>query len=97
MEDLGSEIQRRPEWRSSIDRSEAEAILEYCPVGPYLLREGDVETREFEENLRSTNSHPFCLFVLTFVEDVEKISDRLLIRRREGWATYDDNPDLNAY
>jgi len=97
MEDLGSEIQQRPEWRSSIDRSEAEAILEYRPVGTYLLREGDVETREFEENLRSTNAHPFCLFVLTFVEDVEKISDRLLIRRREGWATYDDNPDLNAY
>ena len=97
MEELGVSIRMRPEWRSIFSRAEAEEILEGFPVGTYLLREGDEETREFEENLMMTNGQPFRLFVVTFVDDYEKISDRLLIQRREGWAMYDDNPDLDAY
>lgn len=97
IEELGADIQMRPEWRASINRVEAEDLLEGFTVGTYLLREGDEATQEFEENLMKTNSHSFRLFVVTFVDDFERVSDRLLIQRSEGWAVYDDNPDLNAY
>jgi hypothetical protein len=93
--ELPNEIQVRREWHAELSRKEAEHLLKRRPVGTYLLREGDPETREIEGHLPT--QLPFRFFVVTFVEDLHKISDRLFIQHREGWAIYDDNPDLGSY
>ena len=95
--ELPNEIQMRREWHSTLSRMDAERLLENRPFGTYLLREGDAETREIEESLMSTNPQSFRCFVVTFVEDRDTIRDRLLIQQCEGWAFYDDEPNLTTY
>lgn len=95
--ELNDECQMRPEWHGTMQRKEAEQLLEGKPIGIYLLRQGDIETEQFEESLMHSNREPFRCYVVTFVGKNQKIVDRLLIQRSEGWALYDDDPDLNHY
>jgi hypothetical protein len=95
--ELANEIQIRKEWIPLVTRLEAESLLQNRPIGTYLLREGDLETQEIEQNLIRSNPQPFHCYVATVVEEEGKISDWLLIQQREGWAIYDDDPDLNSY
>lgn len=87
-------IEELPGWMGSLDRIDAEKILTRKPVGTYLLREGDeltmASTFHFaEENLISV--HPY---LLTVVEEEEKIADILFLQTNKGWVIYHDDPDL---
>ncbi len=87
MEDL-------PGWCGFITRVEAEKRLMKSPVGTYLLREGDGITMCFTFHLEEENHAPLHSYVMTLVEEEEKISDLLILQTNRGWSLYRDNPDL---
>ena len=95
--EMAAEIELRPGWMGTLSRQDAEKMLEKQNIGTYLLREGDVETQELEDNIHRSNPQPFRCYVLTLVEANQKISDVLLVQRREGWTVYNDDPKLSDY
>ena len=95
--ELPAQIEHRAGWQGGLSRQGAERLLESKNLGSYVLREGDIETREFEDNLAQSNAAPFRCYVMTKIETGHKISDTLLIQRREGWAIYNDDPKLSDY
>jgi hypothetical protein len=98
IEVLAPEIQNQPAWRSDIlTRAQAEAWLKESPFGTFILRNGDDVTEEIEGRLHKVNRFPFHCYVMTKVEENQKIVDVLLIQRVNGWAIYNDEPDLTQY
>lgn len=87
-------IEDLPGWMGTLSRIDAEKILEGKPIGTYLLREGDeiavASSFHFaEENLISI--HPY---LVTVVEEENKIADILILQTTKGWIHYEDDPNL---
>jgi len=88
------QIEDLPGWMGSLNRIDAEKILSGRPLGTYLFRFGDeialLSTFHFaEENFLSV--YPY---LITVVEEDDKISDILLLQTNKGWVCYHDDPDL---
>jgi len=82
-------------WAGPLTRLQAEEKLFGRPIGTYLLREGEwagVAAKAFAE----ANTMQVNAYILTFVEEVEKISDRLLLQTPRGWTIACDNSDLQS-
>lgn len=88
-------IEDLPAWMGALDREHAERRLEGQAKGTYLLREGDHLTQAIGFHFAEENHLSVDLFVLTVVEEEEKISDILVIKTGKGWTLYQDDPNLN--
>lgn len=96
--DFAVEVERiedLPAWVGSLNREEAEKRLEGKAEGTYLIREGDPITRAIGFHFAEENHLLVHPFLLTVVEDEEKISDILIIQTSKGWTQYQDDPNLN--
>lgn len=89
------QIEDLPAWMGTIDRESAEKRLEGQAEGTYLIREGDYLTQAIGFHFAEENHIAVHPFVLTVVEEEEKISDILLIKTGKGWTFYQDDPNLN--
>lgn len=89
------QIEDLPTWAGYLSREEAERRLEGKGEGAYLLREGDPLTQAIGFHLGEENHTSIHPFLLTLVEEEEKISDILLIKTGKGWTLYRDDPNLN--
>jgi len=87
------QIEHFPGWRGACDRLEAEQILHGKPVGTYLLREGD----PLLQWLVDQSGFRVEGYLLTIVEEEQKISDYLILRNDRGWAFKKDEPDFDCY
>lgn len=89
------QIEDLPAWMGGLNREEAEARLEGKAEGTYLLREGDELTRAIGFHFSEENHVSVHPFLVTVVEEEEKISDILMIKTSRGWILYHDDPNLN--
>ncbi len=89
------QIEDLPAWVGSLKREEAEKRLEGKRQGTYLLREGDHFLQAITFHMAEENHLSIHPFLLTFVEEEEKISDILLFKTSKGWTFYHDDPNLN--
>lgn len=87
-------IENLPGWTPAKNRREAEKMLFHQPVGTYLLREGDPMTLSISFHFSEELYAPVHPYLLTVVEESEKISDYLLLETSEGWIHYTGWPDL---
>lgn len=81
-------------WKGSLNRLQAEKILYEKPIGTYLLRKGDDVTSAMQAELSKENHIPIKCYVLTMVEAEDKIRDILIIKEKDKWTLYHDDPDL---
>ncbi len=81
-------------WMGSLSRIDAEKILERRQVGTYLIRQGDEITVSIAFHFSEENVLPIHPYLLTVVEEEEKISDILLLQTAKGWTFYHDDPNL---
>ncbi len=84
-----------PGWVGAVGRLDAEQLLESQSVGTYILREGDEITISISFHLTEANQLSVHPYVLTVVEEEDKISDFLLLQTEKGWCHYNDDPNLN--
>lgn len=89
------QIENFPGWMGSIDRIEAEQILNGKPEGTYLLRQGDELTLSISFHFEEENLLQIHPYLVTVVEKEGKISDILLLQTNKGWTLYHDDPNLN--
>lgn len=87
-------IENLPGWAGSLSRIDAEHKLMHHPVGTYLLRDGDQITLSIAFHLSEANFEKAHPYLLTVVEIEDKITDILILRTKDGWGIYRDNPDL---
>lgn len=92
---MKEDIEDLPGWMGAMSRIEAEHILTGNHVGTYLLREGDELTISISFHFAEENMLQIHPFLVTVVEDEDKISDILLLRTNRGWTLYHDDPNLN--
>lgn len=90
----GSCIEDLPGWKGALNREKAEAVLAHKPIGSYLLREGDEITLSISFHLGEEEKTLVRPYLLTFVDEEEKISEILLLQTAKGWTFYHDDPDL---
>ncbi len=87
-------IEDLPAWVGKLDRERSEKKLEGKLEGTYLIREGDPLTQAIGFHIAEENHTPVRTFLLTLVEEEEKISDILLLQTDKGWTQYFDDPNL---
>jgi hypothetical protein len=87
-------IEDLPGWNGSLNRVGAEKKLKEKPIGSYLLREGDEITFSIAFHFAEENHLSVHPYLLTVVENEEKISDILLLQTNRGWSLYHDDPNL---
>jgi hypothetical protein len=88
------EISDLPGWVGTLERKEAEKRLLQKSVGTYLLRAGDEATFKAAFHLEEANSISVYPYLITMVDEDEKISEILILKTSLGWTIYSDNPDL---
>ncbi|MBI3508484.1 MAG: hypothetical protein HY069_02455 [Chlamydiia bacterium] len=93
LERWGDKIEKFPGWKGSCNRQEAERQLNRMPKGTYLLRKAESLTDWM------LSQYPLHTkgYVLTVVEDEEKISDYLILKTDRGWTLHRDDADLTDY
>ncbi|MBU6446089.1 MAG: hypothetical protein KGQ49_01665 [Verrucomicrobia bacterium] len=89
------QIEDLPAWAGVIGREDAERRLEGTSIGTYLLREGDPLTRAIGFHFSEENHVKVHPFLLTVVEEDEKISDMLIIKTANGWTLYRVDPNIH--
>ena len=94
LESQKERIENVPGWMGSLSRIEAEERLMGKTIGTYLLREGDEVTRWMSFHFGEENHLVIRPYLLTVVENEEKISDLLILKTNKGWILYSDNPNL---
>lgn len=87
-------IEQFPGWAGEVSHAEAESLLIGKREGTYILRHGDFITHILEDNLSDENEKDMHCFILTVVEQNQKIEDILLIQSEDVWLLYHDDPDL---
>jgi hypothetical protein len=87
-------IKDLPGWKGSINHEDAEKLLLSKEPGTYLLRLEDPITESIKENLKKANDNDIECYVLTIVEEFDKIEDILLIKMKDKWLLFHDDPDL---
>lgn len=87
------QIEKFPGWHSVLQRVDAEKLLQGKPIGTYLIRSGDPIT----EMLIEQYPPELTGYILTVVEENEKISDYLILKTTKGWALHRDESDLRNY
>jgi hypothetical protein len=83
-------------WSGRLSRIEAEKKLHGSPIGTYLLRHGDDFTEPVANAFSQANKMSVNIYVVTFVEEKSKISERLLIQTEWGWTIARDESDLSS-
>ncbi len=91
---LSEPIENMLGWAGSLSRIEAEKRLIGYPPGTYLFRYGDAITESVADAMEEVNKMKVKVYVMTFVEPMEKISDQLLLQTEKGWTICQDESDL---
>ncbi len=88
-----------PGWKGNISHKEAEKLLITKEPGTYLIRNGDPITATVEESLAEANKMDLDCYILTVVEEGQKIEDIMVIKVQDKWILYHDEPNLidNSY
>jgi hypothetical protein len=87
----------KPGWMGSINREQAEKLLDKAPPGTYLLREGDEYTKKIEYTLAHETNETLHCYLLTLAEKDYKISEKTLVQKGDSWAIYNDDLLLVDY
>jgi len=88
-----------PGWKGNITHREAEELLISREAGTYLIRNGDPITVTVIENLSDSNKIELDCYILTIVEENQKIEDIMIVKIQNKWILYHDEPNLidNSY
>lgn len=82
-------------WHQT-DRLGAEDLLSGCAIGTFLFRKDEYASL-LEEELRPEFGQDLTCFTLTYVENSEKIIDRTIVKWKDKWLFYDDDPTLSGH
>ncbi|MGD2169976.1 MAG: SH2 domain-containing protein [Chlamydiota bacterium] len=85
-----------PGWKKGVDHLEAERLLKDQKPGTYLVRKGDLITKNIEELLARENHTAIHCYIITIKEKENAIKELMLVQTEKGWILYDDNPDLTS-
>lgn len=88
-----------PGWKGNITHKEAEELLISKESGTYLIRNGDPITVSVKEELSDANKVALDCYILTIVEENQKIEDVMIVKIQDKWILYHDEPNLidNSY
>ena len=76
-----------------LTRKECEQLLLNHPPGVFLFRKDEFASI-LEEELSLAHKQKMSCITLSFVSSPKKISDLTLVKTKDGWSFYNDNPDL---
>ncbi len=79
-------------WHS-VDRMEAERLLEKERIGTYLFRKDEYATI-LEEQLSSRFREPVKCLTLTYLNDDRRVCDLTFVGKGGRWFIYDNDPTL---
>jgi len=83
-----------PGWKGNITHKEAEELLISKEAGTYLIRNGDPITLTVKESLSDANKVALDCYILTIVEENQKIEDIMIVKIQDKWILYHDEPNL---
>ena len=86
-------IEMFPGWCGSCGRADAEQFLKDRPIGTYMLRKCEKPAQWMIDQCALSAKG----YILTVVEEDQKISDSLILHTERGWALLSDEPDLTKY
>ncbi|MBX9923517.1 MAG: hypothetical protein K2Y01_05345 [Rhabdochlamydiaceae bacterium] len=78
-----------------LDREECERLLLQKSAGTFLFRQ-DFFTAILEKLLTQTHQKQIKCITLTYIDAWQKVSDLTLVKKKEGWMIYNDDPCLRA-
>lgn len=78
-----------------LDREECEKLLLQKTAGTFLFRQ-DYFTGVLEKLLSQAHQKQIKCITLTYVDAWKKVSDLTLVKKKEGWMIYNDDPCLGS-
>ncbi len=78
-----------------LDREECEKLLLQKSAGTFLFRQ-DFFTAILENLLSQAHQNQIKCITLTYIDAWQKVSDLTLVKKKEGWMIYNDDPCLRA-
>jgi hypothetical protein len=81
-------------WRQ-VDHRQCEEILSKKPAGTFLFRQ-DEFAAILEGQLSEAHKKPLKCITLTYVNPMNRIVDTTLVKKKEGWIVYNDDPCLRG-
>jgi hypothetical protein len=94
---VGESITTVPGWAGHLSRLDAERKLEDKTRGAYLLREAEDWESDIAIQIGNANQTSVTVYVLTFVQEGDRIAEKLLLETERGWAVCKDESDLSLY
>ncbi len=80
---------------NQIDHQQCERLLYQKPPGTFLFRQ-DEFAAILESHLSEAHKKPMKCITLTYVNNMNRIVDRTLVKKKEGWIVYNDDPCLRG-
>jgi hypothetical protein len=81
-------------WRQ-IPREDCEYLLALQNPGTFLFRQDEFAAL-LERQLKLAHKMPIKCITLTYVDEGKKIIDKTLVKKKEGWIIYDNDPTLDG-
>lgn len=78
-----------------LKRDECERLLLKQPQGTFLFRKDEFAT-VLEKRLKIEHKEPITCITLSYVAYFNKTSDLTLIKKKNGWLIYNDDPSLSG-
>jgi hypothetical protein len=78
-----------------LDLEECEKLLLQKSAGTFLFRQ-DFFTAILEKLLTQVHQKQIKCITLTYIDAWQKVSDLTLVKKKEGWMIYDDDPCLRS-
>lgn len=78
-----------------VSRTEAEKLFEKAKPGTYLFRK-DIFASCLEEILISAKREDLRCFTLSYVDGEKQVHDKTIVKWKNRWMFYDDDPTLSG-
>jgi hypothetical protein len=78
-----------------VDRVECERLLLSQSSGTFLFRKDEFASILEQELINAWKTQIKCI-TLSYIDSVQKVSDLTLVKKKEGWLFYNDDPNLEG-